>query len=182
MLAVWTSGCGGGSEPVQAGAEAEPGPSSAPGPEPGASTEVAPGADPTSPLDEAASTTQAAEPPPADGPSSVEGLSAAELQAVVEAPGPATGARRQAGPLADQVAVGGRTVWRITIPGTYDLLSSQIVVSVGGRDVGTGVVSSDLATLVAVTTDPALVVPGAAVTHRWGAGAPVDSGPLEVVR
>jgi hypothetical protein len=112
----------------------------------------------------------------------VDGLTAAELRSVVAAPSPSAAGRRRTGPVAEQVAVGGRTVWRITIPGTYELLSSRIVVAVGGTDVGEGVVAPDLTALVAVAPDPAVLVAGAPVTYRWGAGEPVAAGALEVVR
>jgi hypothetical protein len=162
-MAVGLTACGDGSDPVEAGAGAEAAPS-APGEEPGPATEP-----------------DAAE--PAEGPSPVDGLSAAELRTVVEAPpSPSATGRPTVGPVADQVPVAGRTAWRITIPGTYELLSSRIVVAIGGQDVGEGVVVPDLTALVAVVLDPALVVDGATVTYRWGAGEPIDAGPLEVVR
>ncbi len=113
--------------------------------------------------------------------SPVAGLTPAELRTVVEAPGRAT-ARQRRGPVAERVRVGGRTVWRLTIPGDHELLSSRIVVAVGGTDLGEGVVRPDLTALVAVPADPAVLVAGAPVTYRWGAGAPIAAGPLEVVR
>lgn len=129
------------------------------------------------------STTVAAEVPSGDGASPVDGLTAAQLRQVVEAPpAPAPAAQRRNGPVADRVAVAGRTVWRITVPGTFDVLSAQVVVAVGGRDVGIGVLTPDLDALVAVTTDPAVVAAGAPVTYRWGAADPVAAGALEVVR
>ncbi|HEX7133254.1 MAG TPA: hypothetical protein VF228_11795 [Iamia sp.] len=152
--------CGGGSEPVEAGAGAEAAPSE-PGQQPVPTTE-APGAPVSSPVD---------------------GLTAAELRAVVEAPpAPAPTGRRRTGPVADEVPVGDGTVWRITIPGRHEVLSSRIIVAIGGQDVGEGVVAPDLTALVVVVTDPAVVVAGAPVTYRWGAGDPVEAGPLEVVR
>jgi hypothetical protein len=164
VMAVGLNACGGGSEPVETGAGAEAAP-------------TAP--DPTGPG--TPTTATAEEPPAATGPSPVEGLTAAELRSVVEAP-PTPAGRRRTGPVADRVTVGGRAVWRITIPGTYELLSSRIVVAVGGTDVGEGVVAPDLSALVAVATDPAVLVAGAPVTYRWGAGEPVAAGALEVVR
>lgn len=163
VMAVGLIACGSGSDPVEVGAGAGAAPSEQEGgPVPTASEPA---------------------PDPADGPSPVEGLTAAELRSAVEAPpAPALAGRRGRGPVADQVTVGGRTVWRITIPGTFDVLSSRIVVAVGGRDVGEGVVTADLSALVAVATDPAVVVAGAPVTYRWGATAPVEAGRLEVVR
>jgi len=166
VMAVGLIACGDGSDPVEAGAGAEAAPS-APGEEPVPAPEP-PDAD---------------ESPEAQGPSPVDGLSAAELRAVVEAPpSPSPTGRPAVGPVADQVTVAGRTVWRITIPGTYELLSSRIVVAVGGRDVGEGVVLPDLTALVAAALDPAVVVEGALVTYRWGANDPVEAGPLDVVR
>ena len=166
IVAVGMTACGGGSEPVEAGAGAETAPTA-----PAATEPPAPGPP----------TTTAEEPSAATGPSPVDGLTAAELRSVVEAP-PAGGERRRTGPVADRVTVGGRTVWRITIPGTYELLSSRIVVAVGGTDVGEGVVAPDLTALVAVAPDPGVLVAGAPVTYRWGAGEPVAAGALEVVR
>jgi len=177
VMAVGLIACGDASDPVEAGAGAEAAPSTA-GEEPAPATDPAPSTEP--PTTEAS---DAEEPPDAEGPSPVDGLTAAELRAVVEAPpSPSPTGRPAAGPVADQVPVAGRTVWRITIPGTYELLSSRIIVAIGGQDVGEGVVLPDLTALVAVSLDPAVVVEGAAVTYRWGAGAPVEAGALEVVR
>ncbi|HEU5151798.1 MAG TPA: hypothetical protein VFU19_14955 [Iamia sp.] len=158
------SACGDGSDPVSTGAGAEAAPTTpAPAPAP---TEPAP----------------STEPAPPGGDSPVDGLSAAQLRTVVEAPPSGTAARRRTGPVADRVTVDGRTVWRITIPGTYDLLSSRITVTVGGTDVGEGIIAPDLTALVAVVADPAVLVAGAPVAYRWGAGDPVAAGRLEVAR
>lgn len=116
------------------------------------------------------------------GPSPVEGLDAERLQEAVAAPLP-SGARGRTGPVADRVQVtGGAEVWRVRIPGSFPPRAARATVTVGGTDVGPAVESPDLTALVAVTTDPALLVDGAAVTYRWEQGDPVDAGTLEVVR
>ncbi len=181
-VAILTA-CGGGSEPVDAGAGAP----AAPGREgetspPGAEADGAAETD-TAEADTAATQADDAGEPVGDAPSPVEGLTADQLREAVEAPSSAAAVQaRRRGPVAEPITVAGRSLWRVTVPGRFQILSSAIVVAVGGHDVGEGVVADDLASLVVVTADPAPLVAGAAVTFRWGAGAPTAAGSLEVVR
>lgn len=163
--------CGDAPDPIETGAGAGPVSTAATSP---VSTEVA---DTTAPAE---TTTTIASGPTTPQPSPVDGLTSVQLRTVVEAPVRAT--RRNAGPVADRVTVDGRTLWRVSIPGSFDLLASRITVTVGVTDVGEGVVSPDLSRLVAVVADPSSLVAGAPVSYRWGAGDPIAAGALEVVR
>lgn len=182
-LVLLSSCAGGADDPVEvgAGAPAASGEDPAPPPSDGASDPgtTDPAAAPSEDAPEASTVPVA----PGDAPSPVEGLTADELRAALAAPASdrATRARRT-GPVAEPVTVAGRTLWRITIPAEAELLSSAIVVAVGGTDVGEAVATPDLTALVAVTADAAAVRAGQAVTYRWGAGSPIDAGTLEVVR
>lgn len=171
-IVVSLAACGDASDPIETGAEAGTASTAVTSPvstEAGATTVPA---DPT--------TTTTASGPTTPQPSPVDGLTSVQLRTLVEAPTPTE--RRSAGPVADRVSVDGRTLWRVVIPGSFDLLAARITVSVGGTDVGEGVVAPDLSRLVAVVTDPAALVAGAPVAYRWGAGDPVAAGALEVVR
>jgi hypothetical protein len=114
-------------------------------------------------------------------PSPVPGLSASDLRTVVEAPG-ALSTRALPGPVADPVVVGGRTVWRVTVPGTFTVRDARVVVEVGGRPIGQGVLTPDLGRLVAATADPAGLVAGAPVAYRYEGGPSVPAGNLAVRR
>lgn len=162
MLLVALGACGRTSE----------GPS-APGSATGATERVSGGA-------AAGSTTVAAARDGSD-PSPVNGLSAADLRVVVDAPG-APSTRALAGPVADRVAVGGRTVWRVTVPGAFTVRDARVVVEVGGRVVGQGVLTPDLGRLVAATADGSGLVAGAPVAYRYEGGPSVPAGTLAVRR
>lgn len=174
VMCTSLAACGGASDPIDTAAAAGPSSTAVTSPVPtdAAPTTEAPSTD--------ATTTTTVDGPSTPQPSPVDGLDSAQLREVVDAPAPAN--RRSAGPVADQVAVADRTLWRVTVPGDFDLLGSRITVSIGGTDVGEGIVAPDLSRLVAIVADPAALVAGAPVTYRWGSGEPVSAGALEVAR
>lgn len=111
----------------------------------------------------------------------VAGLTPAELRTVLDAPVPATRAR--SGPVAERVALaGGRSAWRVRIPGRFPVRSARAFVSVGGRRIGLGAVGPHLTSLVAVSPDGTGLVAGAVVSYRWEGSEPVVAGRLQVVR
>jgi peptidoglycan hydrolase-like protein with peptidoglycan-binding domain len=116
-----------------------------------------------------------------DAPSVVAGLDVAELAAVLDAP---SGTRRRpaAGPVLERVEVSGASAWRLTVPGPVVVGGARAEVVVGERTVGVGVPAEDLASLVAVTLDPAGLEAGEPVRIRWPGRALVEAGALEVVR
>lgn len=131
-----------------------------------------------------ATTTTSAVPPPSGpaAPSPVDGLDAAQLQAALALP-VGTSARSASGPTVDQVALpGGTRVWRVRVPGDFTARSARVSISVGGRTVGEGVLSPDLAAITAVTTDGSGLSAGRPVTYRWEGGSPIAAGNLAVAR
>jgi len=115
------------------------------------------------------------------GGSPVEGLDAAELRAAVAAPVPVRG-RTATGPTADRVTLpDGRLVWRVRIPGDAPVRAARATIAVGGVEIGLANPTPTLDAMVAVTTDGAGIVAGAAVTITWEGSEPTASGALEVL-
>lgn len=177
-LVLMVAGCGRGSsgEPVVAGspstsAELAPtGPSSSTAPTPS----TVPGS--------STSTTTATDASGEEDPSPVANLTPTDLRRVVEAP-VATTLRSAPGPAADRVELsGGRTAWRVRIPGRFAVRAARAVVVVGDRTVGEAIVAVDTSALVAVTLDGTGLVAGAAVSYQWEGSEPVAVGGLEVAR
>jgi hypothetical protein len=111
----------------------------------------------------------------------VAGLSPAELRQVVTAP-PSIATRAVTGPVAEQVTVAGRKVWRVRIPGHFPVRDARVVVIVGTRQVGQGIVASNLGSLTAVSPDGTGLVSGAPVRFQWEGTRATSAGRLEVVR
>jgi hypothetical protein len=109
----------------------------------------------------------------------VADLTPADLRRAVEAP-VATATRSLHGPTAERIRIGDRTVWRVRIPGEFEVRSARVRVTVGATVVGAGIVTPHLDALVAVTTDPAALASGAAVSYQWQGGPVVPAGRLAV--
>lgn len=113
--------------------------------------------------------------------SPVDGLTPAELRTAVEAPA-SVSTRAVSGPVAERVVVGGRSVWRVRIPGSFPVRSARVQVLVGSRIVGLGLEGPDLGALLAVTVDGSGLVAGAPVSYQWEGSRPVAAGRLVVAR
>lgn len=114
--------------------------------------------------------------------SSVTGLSPLQVREAVQAVVPAT-TRRATGPVAEPVALaGGRTVWRVRLPGRFAVRGAQVRVLVDGRPLGAGIVTPGLDALVVVTPDASRLRAGASVAYQWEGSPPVAAGRLAVTR
>jgi hypothetical protein len=110
------------------------------------------------------------------------GLSAAQLREAVEAP-LAQRDRATTGPVAERVTLAGGVVrWRVVVPGSFTVRDARVVVEVGGVAIGQGVLTPDLARLVAVTAEAGPLRNGAPVTFRYEGGASQPAGTLAVRR
>ena len=185
-LSIGVVACGRGGAPTQVATEGTSAPSSsvpAPVAEPAASTSTTIAGGDVGPTGPTTTTTPAPDRSGSDpGPSPVDGLDAEQLRSAVEAPVGAS-TRSVAGATADQVTLSdGTRVWRVRVPGDFTARSARVTISVGDRVVGQGVLTRDLRSLVAVTTDGSGLSAGQAVSYQWEGSPAIAAGPLAVVR